>query len=888
MDANTLQRLVRLSPRLDELLELDPTGQRRYLERLRADDAALADELATLLARQTDIEREGFLEGGPAELPGATLAGQRLGAYTLVAPLGAGGMGSVWLARRSDGRFDGEVALKLLNMALIGGGGAARFAREAQALARLDHPNIARLLDAGVGASGQPYLVIERVDGTAITRWCDERSLGVAARLALLIEVLAAVEHAHQRLVLHRDLKPDNILVTPEGRVKLLDFGIAKLLDDPAQPAAPSALTQQAGRAFTPDYAAPEQVQGGEVTTATDVYALGVLLHELLGGGHPTAREGDSAVQRLRAVVEREPRRLSDAVATPSQARALRGDLDNIVARALKKSPAERYAGAAALADDLRRHLAHQPVAARPDGWAYRSARFVRRHRVAVAAAGVSVAALMAGVVGTAWQAIEAGHERDEALFQARRAQAKSNLMNLALNLTDSPDQPLTLREVLERSVRLAEQQFGDDPRIAVDLLVTLAGQYEHAGDAAMDATLMARAEAIARASGDPLLLADVACNRVSTELGLGRIDAAREQLRQGLAAMAQVQRPAVLSAVACQRAEAEQARAEGDLPRAIERVGAGIANIEKRGDRSGPQYAVLLGFLGQLLADHGELARAYAVHQRLADLDARLGRSDSRGDLRNRRAMATILLDWGEPREAMALLDAIAPRVRDIAPGAAPPDWLELPRAMALTRLASLAEAEAALRATADRARASGAQKSAARADYLLAQVLVAQRRHAEADALLDRLASRLDTVQRQITPAALRAAIRLGQGRVDEGRALIDAELRRLGHPGAITGIAGANALRTAARVQLAAGDAAQAEALARAAQAAAERIARAPARSADVGEATLLIAQACRGRGAAAEAMAAATQAAAVLKASLGEAHPLTREAQALASP
>jgi hypothetical protein len=887
MDATTLQRLVRLSPRLDELLELDATGQRRYLDALRRDDAALADELAALLARQTDIDREGFLDGGPADLPGATLAGQRLGAYTLVSPLGAGGMGSVWLARRSDGRFDGEVALKLLNLALIGRGGAARFAREAQALARLDHPNIARLLDAGVGASGQPYLVIERVDGTAITRWCDDRALGIDARLALLREVLAAVEHAQQRLVLHRDLKPDNILVTPEGRVKLLDFGIAKLIDDPAGAAAASALTQQAGRAFTPDYAAPEQVQGGEVTTATDVYALGVLLFELLGGGHPTAREGDTPVQRLRAVVEREPRRLSDAVASPAHARALRGDLDNIAARALKKSPAERYASAAAFADDLRRHLAHEPVAARPDRWAYRAAKFVRRHRVGVAAASVSAAALLAGVVGTAWQAIEAGHERDEALFQARRAQAKSNLMNLALNLTDSPDQPLTLREVLERSVRLAEQQFGDDPRIAVDLLVTLAGQYEHAGDAAMDATLMARAETIARASGDPLLVADVACNRVSTELGLGRIDAAREQLRRGLAAMAQVQRPALMSAVACQRAEAEQARAEGDLPHAIERVGAAIANIEQRGDRSGPQYAVLLGFLGQLLADHGELARAYAVHQRLSELNARLGRSESRGDLRNRRMMATILLDWGEPREAMAMLDAIAPRVRDIAPGAAPPDWLELTRGQALAQLGSLAEAETTLRAAAERSRASGAQKSAARADYLLAQLRVAQGRHAEADALLERIAPRLDTVQRQVTPATLRAAIRLGQGRVAEAGTLIDAELRRLGHPGAVSGIAGAAALRTAARVQLASGDAARAEALARAARAAAERTARAPARSADVGEATLLIAQACRARGAAGEAAAAATQAAAVLKASLGDAHPLTREAQALAA-
>ncbi len=881
MDASTLQRLLRLSPRLDELLELDAAARRDYLARLREHDAATAAELEALLARQTDIDREAFLEDVPQALASATLAGQRLGAYTLVRPLGAGGMGSVWLARRSDGRFDGEVALKLLNLALLARGGAGRFAREAQALARLDHPNIARLLDAGVSAAGQPYLVLERIDGTPITRWCDERTFGVEARLALMLEVLAAVEHAHQRLVLHRDLKPDNILVTPEGRVKLLDFGIAKLIDDQSQPAPPTALTELGGRAFTPDYAAPEQVGGGEVTTATDVYALGVLLFELLAGAHPTARAGDTPVQRLHAVGAREPRRLSEA-APAAAARALRGDLDNIVAKALKKTPGERYASAAALAEDLRRHLAHEPVAARPDSWAYRSGRFVRRHRSAVAALSVTLAVLVAGVIGTAWQAVEARRERDEALFQARRAQAKSNLMNLALNVTQGPDAPLTLREVLERSVQLTERQFSDDPRIAVDLLVTLAGQYEHAGDAAMDATLMQRAEAIARASGDAQLIADVACNRVSTELGLGRLDAARAQLRSGVTALAQVDRPPVATTVACRRAEGEMARAEGDLPQAIARVGAAIAAIESNGDRSGAQYAVLLSFLGQLLADHGELHRAHDTHVRLAELDARLGRGDSQGDLRNRRAIASILLDWGEVRDASAQLEAIAPRVRDIAPGAAPPDWLELPRSAALARLGRFDEAEAALRDLAQRSRASAALKAAARADYLLAQVLAAQGRFDAAETLLSGLGEQYDPVQRQCTPATLRARIRLGQGRLEEAATLIETELKRL--TGAPPTPAAAAALRVAAQVRLASGDAAGARAMAGAAVAAAERVARDADRSADVGEALLRLAQAERAAGDP-HAHATAQRAAAALAAGLGEAHALVAEAQAL---
>lgn len=881
MDASTLQRLLRLSPRLDELLELDAAARRDYLARLREHDAATAAELEALLARQTDIEREAFLEDVPQALAGATLAGQRLGAYTLVRPLGAGGMGSVWLARRSDGRFEGEVALKLLNLALLARGGAGRFAREAQALARLDHPNIARLLDAGVSAAGQPYLVLECIDGAPITRWCDERRLGVEARLRLVLEVLAAVEHAHQRLVLHRDLKPDNILVTPEGRVKLLDFGIAKLIDDQSQPAAPSALTEIGGRAFTPDFAAPEQVGGGEVTTATDVYALGVLLFELLAGAHPTARAGDTPVQRLHAVGAREPRRLSEA-APAAAARALRGDLDNIVAKALKKTPSERYPGAAAFADDLRRHLAHEPVAARPDSWAYRSGRFVRRHRSAVAALSVTLAVLVAGVIGTAWQAVEARRERDEALYQARRAQAKSNLMNLALNVTQGPDAPLTLREVLDRSVQLTERQFGDDPRIAVDLLVTLAGQYEHAGDAAMDATLMQRAEAIARASGDAQLIADVACNRVSTEIGLGRLDAARAQLRSGVTALAQVDRPPVATTVACRRAEGEMARAEGDLPRAIDRVGAAIAAIEANGDRSAAQYAVLLSFLGQLLADHGQLQRAHDTHVRLAELDARLGRGDSRGDLRNRRAIASILLDWGEVRDASAQLEAIAPRVRDIAPGAAPPDWLELPRSAALARLGRFDDAEAALRDLSRRAQANAAAKSAARADYVLAQVLAARGRFDEAEALLAGLGEKIDPVQRQCTPDTLRARIRLGQDRLGDAAALVEAELQRVA--GAPPTPATAAALRVAAQVRLAAGDAAGARAAAMEAVATAERIARRADRSADVGEALLRLAQAERAAGEP-RWRTTAQRAAAVLAASLGEAHALVGEAQAL---
>lgn len=418
-----MARWLRLSPLLDEILDCDDAARAQRLAALRTEDAALADEIDALLGRLADNDRDAFLER-PALLREASMAGQTVGAYTVERELGQGGMGSVWLARRTDGRFEGHVAIKFLNAGLMARGGSERFAREGSILARLAHPNIARLLDAGVAGGGaRPYLVLEYIDGLPIDRHCKDKALDLAARVRLFLDVLAAVTHAHNRLILHRDLKPSNILVTAAGEVKLLDFGIAKLLDDAATTASATEITQAAGRAFTLQYAAPEQLQGGDVTTATDVYALGVLLYVLLGGAHPTAGATTAPLDQMRAVIETEPRRLSDAVlrqgvggpATARLARALRGDLDNIVARALKKSPAERYANAALLADDLRRYLSDEPVAARPDSKAYVLAKFVRRHRIGVAAGAVVASALAVGIGVALVEANEAKHQRVQA-----------------------------------------------------------------------------------------------------------------------------------------------------------------------------------------------------------------------------------------------------------------------------------------------------------------------------------------------------------------------------------------------------------------------------------------------------------------------------------------
>jgi len=313
------ERWKRLSPLLDGLLDLADEARAERLATMELYDPALAAELTSLIADAARAEEAQFL-AGRAELPadgrgGAapTLAGTRIGAYILETPLGQGGAGAVWRARRADGRFEGHVAVKLLHLSLVGRTGALRFEREGAILARLSHPHIARMLDAGVTAGGQPYLVLELVEGERIDRHCDAKRLRVGGRIAVFREVLDAVAHAHRHLVIHRDIKPSNVMVTADGSVKLLDFGIAKLLHDEDDGAATD-LTGDRGGVLTPDYAAPEQLRGQAITTATDVYALGVLLYQLLSGQHPTAAPGATPADLMRATLDTDPGPLSGAV----------------------------------------------------------------------------------------------------------------------------------------------------------------------------------------------------------------------------------------------------------------------------------------------------------------------------------------------------------------------------------------------------------------------------------------------------------------------------------------------------------------------------------------------------------------------------------------------
>jgi len=404
------ERWQEISPHLDEALSLSEEDRADWLAAFRAHRPELADFLEKLLQEHRALADEHFLESEtqkPTNEP--SLTGEKLGAYKLISHIGEGGMSNVWLAERSDGRFARQVAVKFLRLAVASGGAAERFKREGRILGQVAHPHIAELIDAGVTAKGEPYLVLEHVKGKQIDEYCDSRKLDVDARIKLFLDVLSAVAHAHANLVVHRDIKPSNVLVNNEGEVKLLDFGIAKLLADDMNPGAATQLTLEGGGGLTPQFAAPEQITRAPITTATDIYALGVLLYILLTGQHPAGPGAQSPANLVKAILDIEPKSASDVVAaaaakidtegiaqrrasTPDKlCRTLRGDLDTIVSKALKKKPSERYTSVSAFADDIRRYLKHEAISARPDTVRYRAAKFLRRNRTAVTLTAAAV-----------------------------------------------------------------------------------------------------------------------------------------------------------------------------------------------------------------------------------------------------------------------------------------------------------------------------------------------------------------------------------------------------------------------------------------------------------------------------------------------------------------
>jgi WD40 repeat protein/serine/threonine protein kinase len=443
-------KFSRIAELLDESHEMPASERAAWLADLERSDPKSAAVLRDMFAAQVSpsgafLEEQVIFPHKLTSTPEAdsALIGKQFGPYRVLSLLGYGGMGSVWLAERVDGLFTRQVALKLVHSALKGRVMTERFIREREILASLNHPNIARLLDAGFAEDGQPYLALDYVAGTPLTTYCDDRRLSIRERLELFRQVLNAVQYAHAHLVIHRDLKPANLLVTEEGQVQLLDFGIAKLLTEGA--AKETELTQLGGRAMTPDYAAPEQIAGAPITTAADVYALGVMLYELLTGERPYKLKRESRGALEEAILQSDPgapsrTALSEAAAAARATTAkklsstLRGDLETIVFKALKKSPTERYATANAFGEDIARFLRGDVVLAQPDSVAYRALKFARRHWVGIAAAGVLVLTLAGGLAATSYEARVASAERDA----ARQSQSRLLTEAAAQRLKDS------------------------------------------------------------------------------------------------------------------------------------------------------------------------------------------------------------------------------------------------------------------------------------------------------------------------------------------------------------------------------------------------------------------------------------------------------------------
>jgi serine/threonine-protein kinase len=477
-----------------------------YLAEQCAGDPELGDEVRRLLAAQTGARLDQIVRDAIAAVGVEEVRRERIGPYRIIDTLGEGGMGRVYLAERDDQHYRQKVAIKVVGFPGAAKQFVARFRAERQILANLRHPYIAQLLDGGETDDGLPYLVMEYVEGRSISDYCSKNDLALRDRLLLFRKVCEAVEHAHRNLVIHRDIKPANIWVTSEGVPKLLDFGIAKLIDDAAA-GQTVAVTRMDMRLLTPEYASPEQLTGRAATTSTDVYGLGVLLYELLTGRFPYGQAGTASQELRRLICETDPEPPSSVVlrrapqgddstdgarlgATPRQVHnALRGDLDKIVMMAMRKEPERRYGSAQLLADDIERHLDHVPVRARAESRGYVAAKFMRRHVVPLATAAVVLVTLAAVTIAfnlrLGQQRDEARRERDRALAAEVQAQREATtartvsdfLVDLfeAADPSSTENSEFTTTELLERAVERVDEELAGQPATQARLLGTLA-----------------------------------------------------------------------------------------------------------------------------------------------------------------------------------------------------------------------------------------------------------------------------------------------------------------------------------------------------------------------------------------------------------------------------
>ncbi|MBS0394807.1 MAG: protein kinase [Proteobacteria bacterium] len=882
---------------LDRLLELPERDRSAAVSEIERTQPELARELRALLSASREQGFADFLAGpSPVAAAGAgsrALAGQCVGPYVIEAEIGRGGMGSVWRAVRADGRFEGHVAIKFVHASWLGRDGEARFRQEGVMLARLDHPHIARLIDAGALESGQPYLVLEYVEGVPIDEYCEQHTLDLEDRLRLFLGVLAAVAHAHSHLIVHRDIKPSNIFVTRAGVAKLLDFGIAKLLQAGDGDRAP---THSTAAALTPDYAAPEQLLGLPVTTATDVYALGLVLYRLLTGTHPVARESRSTAEFVRALLDREPAPASVVAAGPAaRRRALAGDLDNILAKALKKDPAERYPTVGALADDLERHLAHQPVLARPDTASYRLGKFVRRHRGSVLG-GVLVAC---GLVGTSafalLQMLDARAQRDLAQAEARRSGAQSELLEFLLGdaLSEAPHD--AVRQRLDRARELVRRRFRSEPTTAAQLLIGLSGRYVDSGDAAGASEVMGEAEAISRGLNDPALDAEIACGRAQDAIDAGDLALARRYSERASAEMQHLRAVPVSLSAECAVAAAFVAQGAGDFAESSRGLREAVRALEQAGLQRSSRYTSVAHELARSLTIEGDFRGAWELESAVIATAADSGRADSSGYYAMLTVAARSLRDGGQPRRSLEFVDSAVAAARRATPQVELPYFLAGLRSWAQLDLGLPRQAEAGLATAAETAEREGSRGMAAafaaaaiRAAIEDGDLPLARQRWAALAPLATALQAGSPYSREVVLLRLTHARLQLAERAWPEAAREVDAAAAAVAARSHPTRLEGREIELLQARIALARDDPAAAAQHAGAALELARQQAVDPASSAWIGEAMVWQARSEAAGGATTQARATAQAALPHLEQNLDPAHPLLKIARELAGP
>jgi len=673
-----------LGPRIDELLTLPLAERALRLDELSANDPAGVDALRRLLGARDNASAVAFLET-PAEPgllpvdpiePSGPASGHVFGAWTLVDILGDGGMGTVWRARRNDGRFEGEAAVKLLKSGLFDPLSQERFRREGAILAQLRQPGIAQLLDAGVTLQGQPYLVLELVHGERIDRWCEAGSLSVRQRIELFIQVVDAAAAAHAHLVIHRDLKPSNILVDRDGRVKLVDFGIARMVSDEVE-ARSADLTREGSFALTPAYAAPEQFQRGLLSTATDVYALGVVLYELLVGTHPSGLPpGSAPLKYLQAIVESRTR--SASVAAPERRRELRGDLDTILAKACAADPSARYASASALRDDLQRHLNNEPIVARPASAWYRLSKLIRRRPLESATVAAVVLAVPAGAHVQAAVLLSLGLGTGVALWQMRRARKQAEVARAEQQRAEAVKQfiastfgqavprdgaggVVTAGDLLHSAHARVLAEMRNHSPLAAELLAIVGNSFHELGDIA--AALKILIDAVPQCEAalgrtHPITL-HARTGLAQARVLQGELDATERMLPSLLADLRATMPGSAADLVdaMCQQSYALTKR--GDAQGAVEVLREALAIAREHGGALQRQALTTAGLLGNTLATFGREEEALPVLES-AVADARTAHGAQRPHTQLARLeafLASSMIASGRLRGAEALL---------------------------------------------------------------------------------------------------------------------------------------------------------------------------------------------------------------------------------------